>query len=103
MVGVPMLKAERISRSGPKLSDAQTRNFEAIKYTTPPWSRPWASWSRSARTRTYATREEAALDLFEYIEVVYNRARMHSVLGYLSPAEFEGANWPAEEGRPKAA
>lgn len=33
MVGVPMLKAERISRSGPKLSDAQTRNFEAIKYT----------------------------------------------------------------------
>lgn len=33
MVGVPMLKAERISRSGPKLSDAQTRNFEAIKYS----------------------------------------------------------------------
>lgn len=29
-----MLKAERISRSGPKLSDAQTRNFEAIKYST---------------------------------------------------------------------
>ena len=53
--------------------------------------------------QTYATREEAALDLFEYIEVVYNRARIHSALGYLSPAEFEGANWPAEEGRPKAA
>ena len=35
MVGVPVLKAERISRSGPKLSDAQTRNFEAIKYTCP--------------------------------------------------------------------
>lgn len=33
MVGVPMLKAERISRSGPKLSDAQIRNFEAIKYS----------------------------------------------------------------------
>ena len=33
MVGVPMLKAERISCSGPKLSDAQTRNFEAIKHT----------------------------------------------------------------------
>ena len=29
---MPMLKAERVSRSGPKLSDAQTRNFEAIKY-----------------------------------------------------------------------
>lgn len=29
---MPMLKAERISCSGPKLSDAQTRNFEAIKH-----------------------------------------------------------------------
>ena len=28
-----MLKAERISCSDPKLSDAQTRNFEAIKHT----------------------------------------------------------------------
>ena len=33
MVGVPMLKAERISCSDPKLSDAQTCNFEAIKHT----------------------------------------------------------------------
>lgn len=53
--------------------------------------------------RTYATREEAALDLFEYIEVVYNRARIHSALGYFSPVEFEEANWPTDEGRPKAA
>lgn len=36
--------------------------------------------------QAYAAREEAALDLFEYIEVVYNRARMHSGLGYLGPA-----------------
>lgn len=55
------------------------------------------------RAQTYATREEAALDLFERIEVVYNRARTHSALGYLSPAELEEANWPDEEGRPKAA
>lgn len=32
MVGVPMPKAERISCSDPKLSDAQTCNFEAIKH-----------------------------------------------------------------------
>ena len=51
----------------------------------------------------YATREEAALDLFEYDEVVYNRARIHSVLGCLSPAEFEEANWPKENSRSKAA
>ena len=53
--------------------------------------------------RTYATREEAALDLFEYIEVVHNRARIHSALGYLSPAEFEEDNWPKENSRSKAA
>ena len=33
VVGVPMLKAESISCSGPKLSGAQPRNFEAIKHT----------------------------------------------------------------------
>lgn len=59
--------------------------------------------SECVHARTYATREEAALDLFEYIEVVYNRARIHSALGYLSPAEFEKANWSAEDSRPKAA
>ena len=58
--------------------------------------------SECVHARTYATREEAALDLFEYIEVVYNRARIHSALGYLSPAEFEKANWPAEDSRSKA-
>lgn len=40
--------------------------------------------SECAHARTYATREEAALDLFEYIEVIYNRVRIHSALGYLT-------------------
>lgn len=39
--------------------------------------------------RTYATRDEARQDLFEYIEIFYNQQRRHSTLGYLSPAEFE--------------
>jgi len=36
----------------------------------------------------YATREEAIADLFEYIEVFYNRSRRHSTLGYHSPVQF---------------
>ena len=39
--------------------------------------------------RQYRTRDEATQDIFEYIDVFYNRRRRHSTLGYHSPAEFE--------------
>jgi putative transposase len=39
--------------------------------------------------RRYTTRAEARQDVFEWIEVFYNRQRRHSTLGYRSPAEFE--------------
>ena len=39
--------------------------------------------------KDYRTRKEAKRDIFDYIEVFYNRQRRHSSLGYLSPAEFE--------------
>lgn len=39
----------------------------------------------------WATREEARLALFEWIEVWYNRQRRHSSLGYMSPMQFEQA------------
>jgi putative transposase len=37
----------------------------------------------------YATRDEARASIFEYIEVFYNRERLHSSLGYQSPEQFE--------------
>jgi putative transposase len=37
----------------------------------------------------FDTREQAKAELFEYLEVFYNRVRRHSSLGFLSPVEFE--------------
>src|SRR5919198_1323170 len=38
--------------------------------------------------RRYATRVQARHDVFEFIEVFYNRQRRHSALGYRCPAEW---------------
>ncbi len=38
---------------------------------------------------TYHTRKEARNSIFEYIEMYYNRIRLHSTLGYCSPVQFE--------------
>jgi len=40
----------------------------------------------------FRTVEEAKSAIFEYIEVFYNRKRMHSTLGYLSPVTYEQLN-----------
>ena len=40
----------------------------------------------------YATRDQARASIFEYVGVFYNRARRHSTLGYLTPAEYERAH-----------
>lgn len=36
----------------------------------------------------FHTKEQARQEIFEYIEFFYNRKRIHSSLGYLSPAQF---------------
>lgn len=40
-------------------------------------------------TRSWATRAQVRRAVFEYVEVFYNRQRLHSSLGYLSPAAYE--------------
>lgn len=37
----------------------------------------------------FRTRAEARQAIFEYIEIFYNRIRLHSYLGYMSPLEYE--------------
>jgi putative transposase len=41
------------------------------------------------RNRAFETRDEARSEIFEYIEVFYNRLRSHSLLGYATPESFE--------------
>jgi putative transposase len=38
---------------------------------------------------SFKTREEAKQSIFEYIEIFYNRKRLHSANDYYSPVEFE--------------
>ena len=39
--------------------------------------------------RLFLTRDEARRAIFEYVEVFYNRVRLHSALGHQSPVDFE--------------
>ena len=45
------------------------------------------------KRRTFATRDQARLALFRYIEAFYNPLRRHSSLGMLSPDEHERRYW----------
>jgi transposase InsO family protein len=55
------------------------------------------SWNHSLKVEAihgerFATRAQAKAHVFEYIEVDYNRERLHSTLGYVSPEQFERAH-----------
>lgn len=52
------------------------------------------SWNHSFKVEAilgekFTTRATAIAVIFDYIEVYYNRRRMHSALGYKTPQEFE--------------
>lgn len=52
------------------------------------------SWNHSLKVEAvhgerFSTRAQAKAQVFDYIEVYYNRQRLHSTLGYLSPEQFE--------------
>jgi len=48
--------------------------------------------SELVHRQSFATRAEARTAIFEYVEVFYNRRRLHSALDYKSPVDFENQN-----------
>jgi transposase InsO family protein len=55
------------------------------------------SWNHSLKVEAvhgerFVTRVQAKEQLFDYIEVYYNRQRLHSTLGYVSPVQFESSH-----------
>lgn len=61
-------------------------------YDNAPKESFWATLKNELMSdRTFATHEEARAAIFEYVEVFYNRRRIHSSLGYVSPEAFEAS------------
>ncbi len=58
----------------------------------------WATVKRElVNTREWATRAELEMALFDYIEVFYNRKRLHSTLDYLTPEEYDNNYWKSSK------
>ncbi|WP_416211578.1 IS3 family transposase [Frankia sp. Cas3] len=50
----------------------------------------WATLKKEfIHLHPFDTVERLRTGVFEYIEVYYNRLRIHSTIGYLTPVEFE--------------
>lgn len=53
----------------------------------------WSTLKREAMTDSATwSKNRVRRELFEYIESIYNRGRLHSSLGYQSPVDFENQN-----------
>lgn len=83
------LVRERLRKSGTVQSMSSTSNCYANAVTESFFhtlKTEWTGWEN------YQTIEEAKRSIFEFIEIFYNRKRLHSTLNYLSRVEFEEKN-----------
>ena len=70
--------ARAVSRKGDCWDNAAMESFFASLKKEHVYTKP-----------RYLSRDVARADLFEYIEGFYNRRRLHSTLGYMSPVQYE--------------
>ena len=103
------------SDRGSQYTSAAFRQLLAGNGIVQSLSRPRQCWDNAVAESFFATlkteliyrqslptRAAARQAVFEYIEVFYNRQRLHSALGYRSPAEYEAAMLPADTAAPAA-
>lgn len=86
--------AQHASRSFQRRLGSHGTVRSASRPGTPPGNAVAESFSKTlkrelAEEGSYGTRDEAEQDVFKYIELYCNRARMHTTLGYMSPVEYE--------------
>ena len=93
------------SDQGSQYSSGDWQKFCQKHNLTPSMSRRGNCWDNAVaesffsslkkeriKKRIYKTREMARADVFDYIEMFYNRTRRHSYLGGVSPEVFETAS-----------
>ncbi len=89
----------------------KTMRAAGIRPSMGPVSSPWDNAAMESlmglikaervHARTFESRDQAALEIFEYVECFCNRVRIHSALGNLNPEEFEARH--TEDAAPRAA
>jgi putative transposase len=58
----------------------------------------WATIKRELTDGVnWSSKEELEAALFEYLEVYYNRTRLHSTLDYMTPFEYDNNYWQAAQ------
>lgn len=76
---------DQLSRHQCQISMSRTGNC----YDNAAMESFFATLKAECATTKFASKAEARTAIFEFIEVWYNRQRLHSSLGYLSPVEYE--------------
>jgi putative transposase len=89
-----LLKANGIIPSMSRKGNCWERTAQRATGSSAAVSAPMESWFHTLKTELVhqtasANHDAARRDLFAYIETYYNRQRLHSALGYLTPEQVE--------------